>query len=129
MRIGTELYALSVEHVLEIAEIGDLTPFPGAGAAVLGIRNLRGQVLPVFDLAALLGIDGAGAPSRLVVAETHGRKAGLAIDDVTDVCGLPRATEEAESELLAATVLDDGRLIGVIDVERVFAALEQGAAR
>ena len=93
MRVGKELYALSVEHVLEIAEIGDLTPLPGAGAAVLGVRNLHGQVLPVFDLATVLGLAGGGAPSRLIVAEARGRKAGLAIDEVTDVGDLPETSE------------------------------------
>jgi len=86
-------------------------------------------VLPVFDLATLLGLGGDGAPSRLVVAEARGRKAGLAIDEVTDVGDLPETSHETESDFLTATALDEGALIGVIDVERVFAALEDGAAR
>ena len=51
LRVGRERYALPIENVLEVAELGSLSALPGAGAAVLGVRNLRGQVLPVFDLA------------------------------------------------------------------------------
>ena len=63
VRVGTELYALPVDHVLEIGEIGLLTATPGASRAALGVRNLRGDLLPVFDLAAVLGLLAARRPS------------------------------------------------------------------
>jgi len=128
MRVGKELYALPVENVLEIAELGDVSPVPGTGSAVLGVRNLRGRVLPVFDLALLFGITGDGPPSTLVVAEDKGRQAGLAIDEVTDVGELPETAADSDSEFLAGSALDDGQLVGVIDASRVFAALEGHAA-
>ena len=109
MRVGGDQFALPVEHVREIARLGDVSPVPGAGEVVLGVRNLRGQVLPVFDLAALLGVAGSGRPSRVVVAEAGGHRAGLAIDAVTDVAEL-------------------GDDVTVIDVPRLFASLREGAS-
>ena len=47
VRVAGEHYALPVEDVLEVAELRAITPVPGAPPAVLGVRNLRGQVLPV----------------------------------------------------------------------------------
>ncbi len=129
MRVGNELYALPVGNVLEIAELGDISPVPGTGSTVLGVRNLRGRVLPVFDLALLFGVPGDGSPSTLVVAEDRGRQAGLAIDEVTDVGELPETAAETESEFLIGSTLDDGKLVGVIDASRVFAALEGSAER
>ena len=123
MRVGGEAYAVPVENVREVAELGELTPVPGAGRAVLGVRNLRGEVLPVFDLATVFGAESEGGRERLVVAEGAGRRAGLAIDAVTDVGPLPEAVQEAESDLLTGTALADGELVGIIDVEAVFAAL------
>ena len=128
LRVGTETYALPIENVLEVAELGDLAAVPGAGAAVLGVRNLHGQVLPVFDLARVLGIPRDGRPPCIVVAEQHGRLAGLAVDEVTDVAPLAGDTEEAEAEYLSCVLLEDGRLVGVVDVERVFAVLARQAA-
>jgi purine-binding chemotaxis protein CheW len=129
MRVGNELYALPVGNVLEIAELGELSPVPGTGETVLGVRNLHGRVLPVFDLALVLGVPGDGQPTTLVVAEDQGRQAGLAIDEVTDVGELPETGAETSSEFLVGSTLDDGKLVGVIDASRVFAALEGQTSR
>ena len=108
MQVGTGRFALPVESVREISRLGAISPVPGAGDVVLGVRNLRGQVLPVFDLAALLGV-AAGQPTRIVVAEEGGHRAGLAIDAVTDVA-------------------DDGSpAFQLIDVPGLFAALQERA--
>ena len=60
MRVGVETYALPIEHVQEAAELGTLTPVPGAPNSVLGVYNLRGEILPVYDLSAVLGISRNG---------------------------------------------------------------------
>jgi chemotaxis signal transduction protein len=123
LRVGRERYAVPIENVLEVAELGSLCALPGAGVAVLGVRNLRGQVLPVFDLARVLAIAGDAAPPRVVVAEHEGRLAGLAVDEVTDVLALVGEAEPAEAEYLSGALLEDGQLVGIIDVERLFGAL------
>ena len=123
LRMGRERYALPIENVLEVAELGSLSALPGAGAAVLGVRNLRGQVLPVFDLARVLVIGGDAAPPRVVVAEHAGRLAGLAVDEVTDVVALAGTPEQTEAEYLSGAILEDGQLVGILDVERLFGSL------
>jgi chemotaxis signal transduction protein len=128
LRVGRERYAVPIDNVLEVAELGSLCPLPGAGAAVLGVRNLRGQVLPIFDLARVLAIAGDAVPPRVVVAEHEGRLAGLAVDEVTDVVALATEAEPAEAEHLSGAILEDGRLVGIIDVERLFGALAAQAA-
>lgn len=104
-RVGDERYALPVEDVLEVAEVGVLAPVPGAPESVLGVRNLHGQVLPVLDLAVVLGVEHEQA-SRLLIVEAESRRAGLAIDEVIDVAELP--DEEAHE----------------LELESVFAAVE-----
>jgi len=123
LRVGSEQYALPIENVLEVTELGELSAVPGAGSAVLGVRNLDGRVLAVFDLARVLAITGDGASSRVVVAEHNGRLAGLAVDEVTEVGALARAHDEAQAEHLSGAVLDGGQLVGIIDVDRLFASL------
>jgi purine-binding chemotaxis protein CheW len=127
LRVGRERYAVPIEHVLEVGEPGTLSAVPGAGSAVLGIRNLRGQVLPVFDLARVLAIAGDEA-QRVVVAEHEGRLAGLAVDEVTDVGAFVTDAEETQAEYLTSAVLEDGELVGIIDVERLFGSLAGQAA-
>jgi purine-binding chemotaxis protein CheW len=127
VRIGPEDYALPIESVTEVAELGEVTPVPGAPADVLGARNLRGHVLPVIDMAAVFGLS-SGSPSFLIVADHDGSRAGLAVDAVAGVEPLPDVSEEAESEhLLGATLIDAG-LVGVVDVKSVLDAVGAEAA-
>ena len=125
LRVASEAYAMPVEYVLEVAELGQVRPVPGARPELLGVRNLRGRILPVVDLALLLGIPRTAPPARLLVAEAGGRRAGFAIDKVSGVGELADPAEETESGLLAGAVIGEGALIGVIDVPRVLDALEQ----
>ena len=125
LRVGGESYAFAVEHVLEVAELGEIAPVPGAEAQVLGVRNLRGEVLPVFDLASVFGIPREGRAGRLLIVEHEGRRAGFAIDEVVDVGELAAPAEEAESKFLHGASLDNGELVGVVDIARLFAALAQ----
>ena len=123
VRVASESYALPVDQVLEVAERGEVTPLPGASAAVIGVRNLRGQVVPVVDLAAVLGVaSGASSRARIVVAQQNGRKAGLAVDEVAGVENLPEGSEEVEGRHLVRAVLADGALVGVVDVGSVLDA-------
>jgi purine-binding chemotaxis protein CheW len=126
---GGEHYALPVEGVLEVAEMTDVTPVPGAGAAILGVANLRGQVLPVVDLAVLLGLPTQRPPTRIVVVEQGDRRVGLAVETVTDVGVVADPTAVVASSLLRGANFVDGELVGVVDLGAMLAALvgEAGA--
>ena len=126
--LGGELYALSVECVLEVTDLRPVTPLPGAPNAVLGVFNLRGNVVPVVDVRALLGSPQAGARAqRIVVTERAGRRAGLAVDAVVGVGPLPGPPEPTDSEYLNGAVLLQGALVGFLDLESLLAAVERGA--
>lgn len=122
LRVGAERYALPVADVRSIVDMEGLTPVLGMPAAVLGLRPLDGALLPVVDLAALLGVAGEG-PARIVVAESAASDLGLAVDEVLDVAELP-ALEDGASGPLRGTALLDGQLVGAIDLAAVLAGLE-----
>jgi purine-binding chemotaxis protein CheW len=126
LRVGVagESYALPVSEVLEVADYASVARVPGAAAAVLGVCNLRGAVLPVVDLATILGLPRVGAPARVVVAEQRGRTAGLAVDSVAGVEALPEATEPVESPHLSGAALADGALVGMLNLGSVLDAAE-----
>ena len=128
LRVGCETYALPIENVLEVAELGELAIVPGAGRGVLGVRNFHGQVLPVFDLAFVLRIPREGRPPCLIVADEGGRLAGFAVDGVTNVAPLEGAPQQTDIDYLAHAMLEDGALVGVLDVPQVFLALGEGSA-
>ena len=125
LRVGSEIYALPIENVLEVAELGRVERVPGSANRLIGVRNFDGQVLPVFDLAQVLGIARETPPARLLVADLEGRLAGFAVDEVTNVAPLEGALQESDVDYLAHATLEDGQLVGVVDVARVFAVLAE----
>ncbi len=128
LRVSSEAFVIPVEHVLEVAEFGEVTAVPRTRPEMLGVRNVHGQILPVVDLALLLGIPSTAPPGRLLVAEEGARRAGFAIEEVSGVGELGDPTAETVSDLLAGAIFGDGDLIGVIDVPRIFSLLQGSGA-
>jgi chemotaxis signal transduction protein len=122
LRLGDEQYALALEHVLEVVELGEPTPVPGSPASVLGLHNLRGEILASVDLCAVLGVSSAGKPRHLVVVADGTHRAGLAVDELFYLAALPPATAATSSPFLAGGALVEGALVGVIDVPAVLAS-------
>ncbi|HEX2016305.1 MAG TPA: chemotaxis protein CheW [Solirubrobacteraceae bacterium] len=120
--VAGETYGLPIEHVTEVAELGEVTPLPGAPSVIMGVRNLRGSVVPVASLAVLLGLSGDHSPQRLIVTEDDGRRLALAVEDVTDVTDIDAEPEPSESPLLHGAVLVDGVLIGLLDIRALMSA-------
>jgi len=118
IRVAAEHYALPVEQVLEVSELGEIAAVPGSPPEILGVRNLRGQVIPVIGLATMLGLSGE-EPSRLVVAESGELRAGLIVDEVLGVEELPPALEQVDSEYLLGAFLIGGDLVGALDLAAV----------
>lgn len=123
--VSGEEYALAVSDVLEVAELGTVTPVPGAPASVLGVWNLRGNVLPVVDLAAAMGLERDGATERVVVVEQDGRRAAFAVGSVVGVDDMPPATEEVKSRHLCGGMLVDGTLVGVVNVKALLDSVRE----
>lgn len=116
VRVAGEQYALAVENVEEVVVLGDVTCVPGAPPPILGLLNLRGEIVSVVDLASALGLQGELQPARLLVATDDGRRVGLAIDAILDVASLPETSPEEGLGWIRETAVLDGALIGVLDV-------------
>jgi purine-binding chemotaxis protein CheW len=125
LRVADEDYALPVTDVLEVADIGEITPVPGAPKAVIGLKNLRGSVITVVDLAAVLELSAIKQRQRVVVAEHGGRQVAFAVDLVVGVEPVPKPSEIVDSPHLVGAALIDGSLVGVIDVKSVLDQLQQ----
>jgi purine-binding chemotaxis protein CheW len=82
--LGAESYALPLEQVKEVVPAPLLTALPTAPPFVLGLVNLRGDVLPVLSAGVLLGSPFRVEAAYVMVVDAGGRPVGLAIS------GLPR---------------------------------------
>src|SRR5438876_9484377 len=126
LETGGERYALPVEQVQEIEPLRELTPLPRAPRETLGLVNVRGRIVPVLDLARLLGTEASAKPSRLVVASVSGSYVAFAVDEVTSVAAL-RDLQPDPSGAFVGTSQTSGALMGVLDAAQILATVNQGA--
>ncbi|MCS3744780.1 purine-binding chemotaxis protein CheW [Xanthomonas arboricola] len=90
LRCGEQTYALELLKVQEVVLPVPLLPLRGTASAMLGIMNLRGQVVPVIDLGIHLGSSPVDMDlqTRVVVLEENGETMGLRVSAVEDVTSL-----------------------------------------
>ncbi len=108
-RLAHTLYALPAELVSEVIHLPAAARVPQSPAALLGLANLRGTVLPLVGLRELLGLaETAGAaPSKAIVLDA-GTPVALAVESVESLVGVaPDRIEVREAELGAR----DGELL------------------
>ncbi|MCB1426964.1 MAG: chemotaxis protein CheW [Zhengella sp.] len=125
-RIGQQQFSVNVENVREIRGRMDISPLAHAPAHVLGIVELRGQVIPVLDVGRCLGLEmsGCAAGSAVIVAENDGKMVGLLVDDVSDMISVsdeniqpvPRIGPESEHACLSAILVLDTHLVTHLDL-------------
>ena len=111
--VGADSYALELLCVQEVVRLAPIVAMRGADAAVLGVMNLRGRIVPVFDLGLWLGT-GRVSPderSRIVVVERDDELIGMLVSAVEDVVTLGRDRIEPP---LPGT--DPGKTLGVARV-------------
>jgi len=84
-------YCVPLESVMEILRQESVVPAPVAMRDVVGVISLRGEVIPVVDLRARLGLstDRRAAKRRVVVVQYGRRLYGLLVDEVSEIGDAP----------------------------------------
>lgn len=131
--------AVALHAIREIVPCDAITRVPHVPPFVRGVVNLRGQVLPVVDLAAHFGLAAAAAIEHrcLIVVDAapsdESATLGLLIDAVNDVLepesdaigGAPPFGLPIDRESVTGIVAAGERVVIVLDLERVLQALER----
>lgn len=87
--VAGERYAVEARHVREVVGLPDVTRVGGAPPAIVGVINVRGEVLPVVDLRALTGVGTGGTSSHVLVLDGVGAPLGLLADAPPDLVTVP----------------------------------------
>jgi purine-binding chemotaxis protein CheW len=136
--LGEEKFAIPVEHVQEVVELGQVTKVPYAPAYMLGIINLRGRVLPLLDTKLKLGLPAAERTqkSRIMVLDIQtddkNLQIGALVDVAREVVEIPEKEiqDAPEFEDLKTTapitgiVNDHGSITMIMDIAKVFSVNE-----
>lgn len=125
----SELFGINVFKLREIVPMPSLTKAAGMKAPMLGMVNIRGQVIPVIDLPALLGCVPATGLNILLVTEYARSTQAFAVESVDDIARLDwsqvLASESGVSSVYITSIarLDNepssNRLALVLDVEQI----------
>lgn len=128
-RLGDEIYGVNVMQIREVLRHSEITPVPGAPGYVLGIINLRGNVVTVIDTRKRFGL----APgeiddqARIVIVEVDTQVVGMLVDSVADVTYLkqseiettPNIGNEETSKFIQGVCNKDEELLILIELERM----------
>lgn len=130
-------YALPLESVNEIQQIVAFSEVPGGGLGVLGLVNLRGEVIPAVELRVVLGMSARERTleTPMVIAHTSDNVVALVVDGVEDVIDLPfgsvqepPAMHALASKMHGVARLDDG-LVYILDLGKLLAPVSLAAGR
>lgn len=138
-QLDGQAYAAPLAQVSEVIRMGEVTPVPGAAPDLLGIRHLRGRVVPVLDGRRRLGLaprDADGDSVRVVMLTHASHWVGLRVDAVGELL-LPGDTAIAPPPPGRAARADDpvtgvlpwkGGFVALLDVRRLCRLPESDAA-
>ena len=135
-QVGRETYGIPITSLHEIVRVPEITAVPDAPDYVEGVINLRGKIVSVVDLRKRFGKP-AGAPdrhNRILVVAHRGRLAGMIVDAASEVIKIPESEIESAPAMMQEGGLDcvvglgkyHGRLIILLDINKVLAAQEKG---
>jgi purine-binding chemotaxis protein CheW len=127
--IGTEEYGVDIMAVKEIRGWVETTSLPKAPDHVRGVINLRGSIVPIYDLRTRFGLGVTEATrTHVVIIVTVGERiAGVLVDTVSDILTVtagdirpvPDLDGGTESAFLRGLVALEERMVTLIDIEKL----------
>ncbi len=127
--VGDALCGMDILKVQEINKLIDMTEVPQAPEYVLGILNLRGEIVTVIDLGKKLGLKSTDLndKTRNVIVNSNEEHIGLMVEQIGDVIQAEWKKVEkppanlcgVQGKFFTGVYKTDNKLIGILDVEKV----------
>lgn len=133
-------YAIDIMKVKEIAKAGRFTYVPNTSPFVLGVYNLRGEIIPIIDLRLFFGIkvpERKGDEIENVIIVSVGEQIfGVVIDAIDKVVGIQKSSIQPPHPLfggisikyISGVVESNDHLYILLDIDRIFGARDSGKA-
>jgi chemotaxis signal transduction protein len=120
IRVGSEVFAIRTSHIAGLVKSRKIVPFPSRIMELLGMAALRGSVIPVFDLAALLGIPRGGSGPLWLILLPGDTPIGLAFE-AFEGRQVPEwlADEQSARQHVRQLVRIGSAVRGVLDIPRL----------
>ncbi|SDR96358.1 purine-binding chemotaxis protein CheW [Halopseudomonas xinjiangensis] len=128
-RLDNETYGINVMQVQEVLRHSEIAPVPGAPAYVLGIINLRGNVVTVIDTRQRFGLSPAPITdnTRIVIIEADKQVIGILVDSVAEVVYLrqseietaPNVGTDESAKFIQGVCNKNNELLILVDLEKM----------
>lgn len=133
-RLANETYGINVMQIQEVLRVTEIAPVPGAPGYVLGIINLRGNVVTVVDTRSKFGLMPKEVDdlSRIVIIESDGQVIGILVDSVAEVADVrmseiesaPNVGNDESARYIQGVCSRDGELLILVDLNKLLTADE-----
>ena len=128
-QLEDEVYGINVMQVQEVLRLTEIAPVPGAPDYVIGIINLRGNVVTVIDTRRRFGLGPTEHTdaSRIIILEVSGNVIGMLVDSVAEVVYLhqseidtaPSVSSDDSSRFIQGVCSREDQLLILIDVNKL----------
>lgn len=133
-KLDEETYGINVMQIQEVLRYTEIAPVPGAPDFVLGIINLRGNVVTVIDTRKRFGLSESDVTdhTRIVVIEVDNQVIGILVDSVAEVVYLrqseieqaPNVGNEESAKFIQGVCNKNGELIILVEFEKLMSEEE-----
>lgn len=134
-RLDEEKYGINVMQVQEVLRLTEIAPVPGSPSYVMGIVNLRGNVVTVIDARKRFGLPQKEADdaTRIVIVEVNNQVIGMLVDSVAEVVNIqssdietsPNLGEDNESsKYIQGVYSQDEDILILVDVNKMLSESE-----
>lgn len=140
-RLGEEWYAVPIEGVREIYNDYTVTRIPRVPDFILGVINVRGEIISVTDLGEMMHVPsrteleiGGFLPSAIIVSNDSCVTA-IVVDEIGDIVDVPRESiepplstlDKTQAEFVSGSVYVNGQLIGIVNLDKVLEPIGESA--
>ena len=126
--LGDFLFGIYAEKVMEINKDLDITPVPLSAPYILGIMNLRGQIITVIDLAKKINFKLETQPRLNLIVKNQDEAVSLLIEKISDILEIPEVKledplpkiEGLDKEYVDKIYQLPDKLLAILKVEKLF---------
>lgn len=133
--VGKEEYGMDVQVVTAIEPMMDIVPVPNAPTCVLGLMNLRGEVIPVYSLRKRFELEEVAdkEKNKLIVAHYDGKSIAFKVDEVLEmqdfedslISDTPLITKSVRTTYVRAVANKQGKLVLLLEPSGMYEGDEE----
>lgn len=133
-----EVYGIDINMVNAIEKAQKIMPVPNSPSYIKGIINLRGEVIPVYDIRNKFGLSRNDSDtSKLIITKTNGMLVAIEVDEVReihdinqeDISNAPEIVMSKETSYISKIAKFEDRMIIILDADKLVTKEEALGAR